>query len=146
MFGWATWTGNQFITTLPATQDNLTQNNSGRSPFTERDCSVRSIQELTHLVPHGHCYLCAFSRPRSLKWLDDSEYWILKNLERLFRLLIQGTVSVFAWRDWGIPWKPSVRVVGALVDILAGRHPKTCHKSYRLSQLARCHYYRSQWI
>jgi hypothetical protein len=40
------------------------------------------------------------------RWLDSSEWWIGENMEGSGSGLIWGTVSEFAWSDWGKQRKP----------------------------------------
>jgi hypothetical protein len=48
---------------------------------------------------------------RSVEWKDDDdERRIVNDLEGSGRDLIWGITPEFAWRDWGKPQKPSVRI------------------------------------
>jgi hypothetical protein len=58
-------------------------------------------------------------------------------LKGISRGLFQDTIPGFAWRSWGKPRKPSIRLVSVTAKILTWYLLNTSQKGYHLNQLAR---------
>lgn len=87
-------------------------------------CLKQNVFPLKYLTEKGLMYVCIYSH-FTLPLLAESQVWKYRKIsewridndgEDCYHSLIVGTVSVFAWRDWGKQWKSVIRLVGVLSE------------------------------